>query len=275
MEPRSLIGDAAATCPDPPAAFWGACYLFALQACVHWSKAGCVAAHGSRGQMHDQVSGAATGVCALLFLAATSGISCGSYTIGDGAGATQRTIYWLLPVERSVAMVLVLMNLGALARERRPPLVALTAAWLTQTGALALGHLVSPGNQRLWFLLAAVLLLFPLASMLVGSMGSRLRHSQLQVFYRFLASWCVLCAACYCLAFYCCAVAGIFSTETELLVYSLLDYSAIGVSSLVVSCAGSDIDLALLPAQEAELSLYPGPHSHGFYPNPHFYDDNL
>jgi len=152
--------------------------------------------------------------------------------------------------------------------------VALAAAWLTETGALYLGNLVS-GSRRLCFLGAAFALLAPVATTLLGSMGGRLRLSKLQTVYRFLSTWCVICSMCYVLTFICCEVTGLLNTETEMLAYALLDYCTVGVSSLVISCAGPDVQAGLLPAQEAELSLYPGPHNHGFYPNPDYYDDNL
>merc|ERR1712187_294937 len=156
-------------------------------------------------------------------------------------------------------------------------MVATGAIWSAFMSTLLFGHLAKPINGcRLWLLIAAICLLVPLASTLLGSMGSRLRYSHLQVLYRFLASWFLLCGACYCLAFYCCAIAGLFGTETEILAYALLDYCLIGVSCLVISCAGGpELEAVMLPAQEDELSVYPGPHTHGFFPNPHYYDDNL
>merc|ERR1719454_2513949 len=99
--------------------------------------------------------------------------------------------------------------------------------------------------------------------------------SQLQTTYRFLSAWCIICCSAYHIVYILCEVAYILDTETEILVYMLLDVCTIGISSVIISCAGSDLEAGLLPAQEAELSLYPGPHNYGFYPNPDFYNDNL
>ena len=43
----------------------------------------------------------------------------------------------------------------------------------------------------------------------------------------------------------------------------LLENGVLGSKQMVFACL------------EAELSLYPGPHNYGFYPNPDFYNDNL
>jgi len=259
-------------------AFSLACAAFLLQACLHTVRAWTLGPL-RRAQQHEQLSAAANGTCALVYYAMYCGVFEGLYTSGGDAAAngrhTSRIIFWISFVGRADAISLVLVNLSALARERRPPVFAVGAVWVTQTASLCLGHLVDADKGRLGFLVIAVALLLPLSSALIGSMGARLRLSHLQVVHRFLASWCVLCSACYCLAFFCCAYADLFSTETEMMVYTLLDYCTVGVSCIVVSCAGPEIETALLPAQEEELSLYPGPHTHGFYPNVSYYEDHL
>lgn len=128
---------------------------------------------------------------------------------------------------------------------------------------------------RLCFLGSAAAFLAPITGILLGSMGDRLRHSKLQTVYRFLATWIIVCGCCYPAVFLACQVTNLLDTETEILIYGLLDYCTVGVSCLVISGAGLELEVGLLPAQEAELSLYPGPHNHGFYPNPDYYEDNL
>eukprot|EP00747_Dinoflagellata_sp_TGD_P186942 gnl/TRDRNA2_/TRDRNA2_44339_c0_seq1.p1 gnl/TRDRNA2_/TRDRNA2_44339_c0~~gnl/TRDRNA2_/TRDRNA2_44339_c0_seq1.p1 ORF type:complete len:275 (-),score=17.28 gnl/TRDRNA2_/TRDRNA2_44339_c0_seq1:126-950(-) len=252
------------------AAQWVACVVFLLQMLLHWSRAWCVVAN-TRAQHHELLSGASTGVCGLLYLAIADGLSEDLYTVGS---RQYRIFYHLLYVERAVAVGLLLLNISVLARERRPPAVALVVVWLASTSALYLGNAVG-GVRRLAFVVVAVIFLLPVAAGLLGSMGERVRLSQLQSVYRFLATWAVVCSACYPLVYFGAGVVGLLDTETELLVYALLDYCTVGVSALIVSSAGPDVDAPLLPAQEAELSLYPGPHQHGFYPNPNYYDDNL
>lgn len=251
---------------------WSVCAAFGAQAVAHWLRAACTGA-GARVQQHELLGGAAAGIGAVLYLAAASGISAADYAPTDGS-ERRRPFVHLLHLERALAMGLLLLNVAALARERRPPAVALAAAWFTQMGALYLGHFVV-GLPRLFFLGAAAVQLLPLAATLWGAMGGRLRLSPLQTVYRFLSTWCVASGAGYCLAFLCCEVTGWLDSPTELRVYAALDYLTVGLGSLVVSCAGSDKQAPMLPGQEAELSLYPGPHNHGFYPNPDFYDDNL
>eukprot|EP00927_Polykrikos_kofoidii_P032287 TRINITY_DN27557_c0_g1_i1.p1 TRINITY_DN27557_c0_g1~~TRINITY_DN27557_c0_g1_i1.p1 ORF type:complete len:286 (+),score=38.61 TRINITY_DN27557_c0_g1_i1:148-1005(+) len=258
-------------------ALWCSCGAFALQAAFHWLRACCLASQdSSRTQQHELLSGAVLNVAAMLYLAMACGVSQDLYLDGGGGGHKYRIFFHLHFLERALAVGMVLVNTGALARERRPPTISLSVAWCSHIAALYFGHVVQPGWRRNFVLAVAVTLLVPLGVVLFGAMGARLRMSHLQVIFRFLASWYVLCGACFSLAFWCCAIAGLLSTETELLAYALLDYCVVGVSSLVISCAaGPEMEAGLLPAQEAELSLYPGPHSHGFYPNPHYYDDNL
>jgi bacteriorhodopsin len=200
-----------------------------------------------------------------------SGVSQASY---GADGPLARLFYQLLYLERVLCVGLVFLNLAALARERRPSLVALVALWSASSGALYMGNTVL-GVRRVAFLVASFLCMMPLATTLVCAMGERLRMSQLQTAYRFLSAWCVVCCTCYDLIYFLCEVVYILNTETEILLYMLLDLCIIAVPSLGISCAGSELESGLLPAQEAELSLYPGPHNYGFYPNPDFYNDNL
>lgn len=255
------------------ATLWAAAGVFGLQAILHWCRATCVASN-ARVKQHELLSGAAQGVAALLYLAMACGLSLSSYADGVRGPANQRPFFQLLYAERAIAGSVVLVNLAALARERRPSSVALAAAWTTETAALYLGTFAE-GNRRLYLLGAAMALLLPPCATLFAAMGGRLARTPLQTVYRFLATWWGFCSACFCLHFTFCEVFALFDTETEMIGYALLDYCLVGVSSLVVSCAGPDLSAGLLPAQEAELSLYPGPHSHGFYPNPDYYDDNL
>lgn len=265
------------------AAFAAASVLLATQASIHWCRSGCgrcgapdasvAAGTGAalRTQQHELLSSAAASVAALAYLGMTCGLS--QDTFATYSGTDGRTWFPLQYMGRGVAATAVLLNVGSLARERRPPLVSLALMWLGQVASLYMAHYVK--DQRPYFCGVALVFLLPMVTTLHGVMGRRLRLTALLAVYRFLASWCIMCGACYITVFLCCAVLGLFSTETELLAYVLLDYALIGISSLVISCAGPEKDVGLLPAQEAELSLYPGPHDHGFYPNPNFYDDNL
>lgn len=258
---------------------WWAFVAFGLQAALHWCRAFCGTAAGEpRAQQHEVLSGAATGMCAVLYQAMAFGCSrrtyagCGNGDDGNAAGV--RVMYDLHFGGRALAGAIVLVNLAALARERRTVAVALAALWCSETVALYLGGLV-PARRRGAILLTACSLLVPLAGMTLSVMGGRLRRSPLEAVFRFLAMWCTTCAACYALVFYLGEVVCLLTVETQLVAYVLLDGALISVSSCVVSSAGPDLRVPLLPAQEAELSLYPGPHHHGFYPNPEFYDDNL
>lgn len=266
-EPLSSTAQASLLC---------ACGAFALQAALHWIRASSISAN-ARSQQHEQLSGAATSCCAMIYLTMACQVLQGLYTAANSDSHQLRIYFGLGFAARGIVGGILLVNVCALARERRPPMVAMVGVWTTMISALFFGYLAKPGGGRRSALLAAAVALhLPLISTLVCSMGSRLRESQLQVVYRFLASWLILCGMCYCIIFYCCPVAGLLSTETEILVYTLLDYCLVGVSCLVVTCAsGQDLEAPLLPAQEAELSLYPGPHNHGFFPNLHYYDDNL
>lgn len=248
------------------------CGVFSLQSAGHWLRGFC-AAPSERAAQHELLSGAATAVCALLYLAMYCNVSQTLVLVGGGQF---RPFFHLLYVERMLAPNICLVNLAALARERRPPMLALGAVWSCgPCGALYLGSFVPPGAKRLAFLGAAVLCLVPLAATLLVTMGWRLQRSPLMQVYRFLASWTVFCGASYCIVFLFCAVSNLLDTETEVLVYALLDYSTVGVFSFAIGCSLQDVQIGLLPAQEAELSLYPGPHTHGFFPNPSFYDDNI
>lgn len=139
-----------------------------------------------------------------------------------------------------------------------------------------MGYAVPNGDgQRASFLIAACGLVIPLAATLLATMGTRLRMSQLQSTFRFLAVWFTICCTGYCAVFLFSAILEFLSVETEILACALIDMGLIVISSLVITCAGPDVEVGLLPAQEAELSLYPGPHRHGFFPNLDYYDDNL
>lgn len=260
-------------------AVWATLHLasagFAVQSAWHWLRAAC-GAPNARAQQHEALCGAATSTGALVYQGMACGLTGGVYAAGparQGEGG-RRVYFGLQYAGRAAAGALVLINLAALARERRPPSVALAIVWLLDVAALYLGTLVQ-GGQRLGFLASAAWLLLPLAGMLFSVMGGRLRSSPLHTTYRFLATWCVVCGGCYALVFLLSEVACMLNVETELVAYALLDGCVVSVSSFVVSRAGSDLQVGLLPAQEAELSLYPGPHNHGFYPNPDYYDDNL
>lgn len=264
-------------------AFGAASALFAAQASLHWCRSGCggcgaasaSAAAGAgaalRTQQHELLSSAAAGLLALVYLGLTCGVSQDTYA--TYSGSDQRTWFPLQYAGRGGAAAALLLNVATLARERRPPMVSLAILWLGQVASLYMAHFVK--DERPYFCAVALAFLLPMVTTLHGVMGRRLRLTALMPLYRFLASWCIMCGACYVVVFLCSAVLGLFSSETELLAYVLVDYALIGVSSLVISCAGPERDIGLLPAQEAELSLYPGPHDHGFYPNPNFYDDNL
>lgn len=255
---------------------WGACILFYTQAAMHWSRATCVA-ESARAQQLELLAGAATTISALLYQGMACGLSVAHLAANPdphSAAADQRIFFAFWYLERVTAGSLVLVNIVTLARERHPPVVALASLFAAGTAALYFGCLVE-GHLRLGFLAAAASLLMPQGMTLTALMGSRLHLSELQTVYRFLSTWCMCCSTCYCLLFSLCDVGSIFDIETEVLAYALLDYCTIGVSSLVISWVSADIPVGLLPAQEAELSLYPGPHHHGFYPNPDYYDDNL
>ena len=77
------------------------------------------------------------------------------------------------------------------------------------------------------------------------------------------------------LAFAACELGNVVNTETEVILYALLDLCAVSISCAVISANGRNLEEGLLPAQEDELSLYPGPHKHGFFPNPDYYEDNV
>mmetsp|Transcript_96787 Transcript_96787/g.278458 ORF Transcript_96787/g.278458 Transcript_96787/m.278458 type:complete len:271 (-) Transcript_96787:93-905(-) len=246
-----------------------ACGVFALQAALHWTRAVC-SAPGPRAQQHETLSGVATGTCALFYQGMAFGMSQRSCTVGDAGKQAMFDFHYL---GRSLGGALVLINAATLARERRAPAVAVAASWAAETAALYMGALA--GKHRTSLLLSACLLLLPLAASLLGIMGGRLRRSPLEGAFRFVSAWCTSCAVCYVLVFYLAEVACLLNTETEIVAYTLLDWSFVGASSLVISCAGPELQAVLLPAQEEELSLYPGPHNHGFFPNPDYYDDNL
>ncbi|CAE7771430.1 unnamed protein product [Symbiodinium sp. CCMP2456] len=167
-----------------------------------------------------------------------------------------------------------LLNISTLARERKSSAAALMAAWVTQVLALYLGQLAK-AQQRWIFLLAALVALVPMAITMCAAMGGRLHDSSLMTAYRFLVTWVCICGVGFCWLFLFCQVFRFLEVHTEVVLGALLDYCLLGVSSLVISCAGPDVQAPLLPGQEEELSLYPGPHTHGFFPNLDFYDDNL
>lgn len=249
-------------------ALWVGCFVFALQASIHWCRTGCVA---SRARQHELLSTSTAACAALFYFGMANGISEASYAT---AGQRSRLYYSFLYLERGLCVGLLFLNTSTLARERRPTMVALGVLWLLSTAALYMGNAVV-GTRRLGFLVASILCLLPVATVLVCAMGERVKMSQLQTIYRFLSAWCILCCSGYVIVYTLCEVAYILDTETEILVYMLLDFCTTGISSVIISCAGSDLEAGLLPAQEAELSLYPGPHNYGFYPNPDFYNDNL
>merc|ERR1712224_1101103 len=176
---------------------------------------------------------------------------------------------------RVISVDLALLNVAVFARERRPQTVGVMVTWALVTAALYLGCLVDPGTRQFSFFSFALVSFLPVTVALLCSMGTRVYGSSLQTPYRFLATWGVVCGACFFLAFLAAQVFVVVNSETEIMLNSLLDYCVVGVSGLVVSCNDPGTEFGLLPAQEAELSLYPGPHSHGFYPNPDYYDDNL
>ncbi|CAE7215015.1 unnamed protein product [Symbiodinium natans] len=243
-----------------------------IQAVLHWGRANC-AAQSSRAAQHELLSGATTGLAALLYLAMACGIS-QDYEKGSGVGSTQRLFFHLAYVGRAFVPCFLLLNISTLARERRSPAAALLGAWITQVLALYLGQLVQA--QKRWiFLLAAVAALLPMGITMCASMGGRLHQSPLMTAYHFLVTWVCLCGAGFCWLFLCCQVFHFLDVQTEVVLGAILDYCLLGVSSIAISCAGPDIQAPLLPSQEEELSLYPGPHSHGFFPNLDFYDDNL
>jgi len=252
------------------AALWVGCGLFAAQAALHGCRTLCVSA-SARSRQHELLAVAATACAALCYYSMACGISQASYA---AVGGLSRIYFHMLYLERGFCVSLVFLNTSAMARERRASLVALVSMWLAAVGALYMGNFVS-GPQRTGFLVASVAFLVPVGCTTVCAMGERLRMSQLQTSYRFLSTWCMVCCAGYQIVYFVCEVVYILDTETEILLYMLLDFCIIGVSSIIICCAGADLEVGLLPAQEAELSLYPGPHNFGFYPNPDFYNDNL
>lgn len=261
----------AATDPLTSAAtssLWVGCILFSAQASLHGFRAIYVSA---RGRQHELLAVAATAVSALCYYAMACGITQGAYAAVGGRG---RAYFHLAYLERGLSVGLVFLNTSSMARERRSSLVAVVTMWLATVGALYMGNVVF-GTSRTGFLVAALACLVPVGCTTVCAMGDRVKNSQLQTAYRFLSTWVMVCCGSYNLVYFVCQVVYILDTETEMLLYMLLDYCTIGISSLIVCCAGTDLEIGLLPAQEAELSLYPGPHHYGFYPNPDFYNDNL
>eukprot|EP00439_Symbiodinium_sp_Y106_P062533 s2602_g9.t1 len=251
---------------------WAATGLMAAQATIHWGRANCTA-QSSRAAEHELLSGATTGLAALLYLAMACGIS-EAYEAFEADGSTQRLFFHIAYLGRAFLPCLLLLNISTLARERRSSAAALMAAWVMQVLALYLGQLAK-AQQRWIFLLAAVVALVPMAITMCAAMGGRLHESSLMTAYRFLVTWVCICGAGFCWLFLFCQVFRFLEVHTEVVLGALLDYCLLGVSSLVISCAGPDVQAPLLPGQEEELSLYPGPHTHGFFPNLDFYDDNL
>jgi len=250
---------------------WLAFLAFGLQTLFHWCRASCTGQ--SRSEQHEMIASSATGSFALVYLAMANGLSKSLY-----AASGPRPCRVFFPVDflgRLVCVDLALLNVAVLARERRPQTVGVVVTWSLVTSALYCGCLVDPGPPRFSFFAFALVAFVPVMAALLCSMGSRTRGSSLQTPYRFLATWGVVCGTCFFLAFLAAQIFGIVNSETEIMLLSLLDYCIVGVSGLVVSCNDPGTEMGLLPAQEAELSLYPGPHSHGFYPNPDYYDDNL
>lgn len=255
-------------------ALWAAAGLFGSQAVLHWLRAACRKSQpGARSEGHELLSCAATAASALLYLGMANGISLTSCLLGDGV--PPRPIFAFHPALRALAVGLHLLSVAVLARERRPPSVALGVFWLSSTLALYLGNFAQNPGPRLSFCAVSLALVVPMATTLLGSMGGRLRQSELLATYRFLATWLVVCCGCYPLLFVSCEITGFLDTETEMLLNVVLDVCTVSVTALVIGSVDADTHKGLLPAQEAELSLYPGPHNYGFYPNPHFYDDNL
>jgi len=255
---------------DAQAALWAGCGLFFVQAMLHVCRVSCVSANG-RGRQHELLAVAATMSASLCYYAMACGVSQASYAALAGRS---RIFFHLQYFERGFCVSLVFLNTSALARERRPTLVAVVSLWLAAVAALYMGNTVS-GLRREGFLVISFAMLLPVAVTTVCAMGERLRMSQLQTAYRFLATWCIVCCASYGIVYFVCEVVYVLDTTAEILLYMLVDFCVIGISSLVISCAGADLEAGLLPAQEAELSMYPGPHDYGFYPNPDFYNDNL
>lgn len=249
---------------------WIAFLLFFAQTLYHWIRA-CSA--GPRSEQYEMIASSSTGTFALVYLAMANGLSRSLYA---ASGAHDCRVFFSLGfLGRFVSVDLAFLNMAMLARERRPQTLGALMTWGLMTASLYLGCLVPPGPQRWSFFLFALATFLPVASVLLCSMGSRVRGSFLQPSYRFLATWSVVCGTCYLLAFLASQMYAAVNSETEVMLNALLDICATGVSSLVVSCSNPGGEAGLLPAQEEELSLYPGPHSHGFYPNPDYYDDNL
>lgn len=249
-----------------------ACALFAVQSAIHWLRSLC-SAQTSRAVQHEQVAGAATAAAAVLYQGMACGFSARLQEESASPGG-HRVFFEFWYIVRALGGGLALLNIATLARDRHPPTTAVICVWLVQTGALFLGS-DATGSTRVSFLLSAVALLVPLGGSLLSSMGDRLRQSPLESVYRFLATWFSCCSGGFCLVFFLCEQVDMFDSETEIIAYALLDYCTIGVTSVVLSWVSHDIPVGLLPAQEEELAMYPGPHSHGFYPNPDYYDDNL
>jgi len=249
-----------------------ACLVFAVQSAIHWMRALCTA-QSPRAVQHEQVAGAATASAAVLYQSMAAGIS---VVLHGGASTADapRVTFELWFATRAVSGSLALLNIVTLARDRHPATMAVITVWLLQTGALYTGSNLA-GSSTSAFLLTALVLLVPLGGSLLSTMGFRLRNSPLETVYRFLATWFLCCAGGYCLVFFLCEQVAMFDSETETIAFILLDYCTVGVTSVVVGWVSPDVPGGLLPAQEEELSMYPGPHSHGFYPNPDYYDDNL
>lgn len=250
-------------------ALCAACLIFSLQAAAHWLNSVC-SVRSSRRRQHEVLSTTATGWGSLCYLSAACGIS---LIPRPSDAEEQRCFFWVLYAGRAGAVSLSLVNLCTLARERRPPTLALASLWCSSVSALYLGNMVVASGSRAALFAAALALLLPLATTLVAS-GERLRMSELLATYRFLSNWSVLCGLCYCFVFLSCEVVPLLA-DAEVLLHALLDLSAVGVPCLVISCAGPDAETPVLPAQERELALYQGPAQYGFYPNFNYYDDNL
>lgn len=209
------------------------------------------------------IASSATGFSALFYLAMGQGFSKIQYTGADGV---QRVGFDLRYVERFVGVALVIFNVGVLARDRRTAIAGSCGLWALSVAALYIAS-KTDGGMRTPFFGFSFGAFVPMICIIACFMGRLTLGSNLQTPYRFLATWILVCCFFYFGIFAFAELTALVDSETEIILYALMDVCTVSVTSWVISFCAHHVPEKLLPMEEKHMSQYPGPAGHGFHPN--------
>ncbi|CEM31107.1 unnamed protein product [Vitrella brassicaformis CCMP3155] len=207
---------------------------------------------------------------AFTYLGMSFGV--GKELYADKTGDHYRVTLQLRYIGRLVGGALLGYAVSHLARATRYMQLVLMVLWGIIVTSLRYGLLVEwDGRWSFWGFALAVYVVY--TYLLTFEIAQNVVDAEVQWTYNFLSTSTSVLIGFYFLFYVLGEIMQVVDVEVEIIVHCVMDFLLLGCLPTAITFLENSVDEGLLPSQEQEMNLYPGPHKVGFHPNPEYYEN--